>query len=508
MKLLNVKQIRMADKYTIENEPVASLDLMERAALKVYQYINDNFSYNNDFYVFCGKGNNGGDGFALARLLHGHHYHVKAFFVFDDDKMSDDCRSNMLRLKHECPQVNVQIVDLNDENAVQDVIVPDDDKNVIVDALFGSGLTRALSDDYGAVIDVLNFTKGTHLSVDVPSGLFCDGSTIKHGTREKIFRADVTLTFQYPKVSFFYPENSLYVGKIEVLDIGLSEKFYATVETDTYLIDKAMLESLFKSRKRSDHKGVFGHALLVAGSSDKSGAAVLAARSCMKSGLGLLSVDVRQENRATLNVAVPEAMSVDMTSVDFSFDKFNAIGIGPGLGTEAEAYGKLVTVLVYCHDNEGKTKLVIDADGLNLLGLHRNLFDLLPESTILTPHPLEFARMFGSCDNDEQRIEKQRNMSKLYRIIIVYKTSNTVITTPDGDTYINSTGNPGMATAGSGDVLTGLITGLLSRGYSPEEAAVIGVFYHGLSGDVAAKALGVESMNSSDIIENIKIGLR
>ena len=328
----------------------------------------------------------------------------------------------------------------------------------------------------------------------MPSGLFGD---ISSDENTPIIKADETLTFQIPRLSFFFPDNYQYVGEFITFNIGLDKGYIDNANTDNLLINNRMYNAIRKPRKKFDHKGKFGHALLIAGSYDKCGAAILAAKGCMRSGVGLLTVDVPKSCQIALNISLPEAMYDSLDNPDLDFNKFTSIGIGPGIGTNEYALNKFEMLLSKCDEN---TKLVIDADGLNLLSQNKMLFDLLPENTILTPHPKEFARLFGEYSNDYERIIAQKELSAKYNVIIVYKTAHTSISMPDGRMYFNSTGNPGMATAGSGDVLTGMITGLLSRGYPPEDAAILGVYLHGLAGDKAATVIGQESLIASDIV--------
>ncbi len=274
-------------------------------------------------------------------------------------------------------------------------------------------------------------------------------------------------------------------------------------QTDSVIIDDTFCNTIKRARNKFDHKGVFGHAMLIAGCEEMFGAAILSAKSCMRSGVGLLTVDIPKACNTAMNIALPEAM---LNSFEISVAKCNAVGIGPGIGISDNALAKLVAVIEAFEKNRIlDKKLVIDADALNILSVHKDLMRRLPFEAILTPHPKEFERLFGCFINDKERCEKQLQASKDFSVIIVYKTANTLITMPDGKIFVNSTGNPGMATAGSGDVLTGLITGLLARGYSPCEAAALGVFTHGRAGDLAAAQKGEESMIASDIIDNIRL---
>lgn len=503
MKLLSTEQIRQADKYTIENEPVSSLDLMERAATAACDAIRKSADENSSFYIFCGTGNNGGDGFVIARLLLEMQRNVKVFWVKLVDKVSADCSENYNRLINIDKEI-VTILNEDFDNQLESLFKNSKDCDVVVDAIFGSGLNRGLSDVYKPLFDFINTCGLNVVAIDIPSGLF--GDLIDVGNLKNVIKADLTVTFQMPKLSLLLKDNYDYVGEIVVVDIGLSEDFILQAKSDVEYVDAEYCRKFVKKRHKFDHKGVFGHALLVAGSEDKFGAAILSAKSCMKSGVGLLTVDIPDSCKIAMNVSLPEAMIGNV--VDGNIQNINAIGIGPGLGTDSVAYDRLTAVLnlidVSCI-NGRNVNLVVDADGLNLISKDISLLKRMKFNTIFTPHPKEFSRIFGESASDLERIELQRRMSKEYGIIIVYKTAHTTITLPDGRMFFNSTGNPGMATAGSGDVLTGIITGLLSRGYTPEEAAVFGVFVHGMAGDYAANRCGMEAVIASDIVDNINI---
>ena len=496
MKILSVPQIREAERYTIEHEPISSLDLMERAASAAFEHLKTKYSETESFYIFCGIGNNGGDGFVIARMLLQNGFDVKVFWLCFTENVSPDCRTNYERLIRLNDSV-VTILSVDDAAIIAEdnFMFPDAETDcIIIDAIFGSGLSRPVSEEYAPVFELINNSHHRIISIDMPSGLFGD---ISSDENTPIIKADETLTFQIPRLSFFFPDNYQYVGDFITFNIGLDKGYIDNANTDNLLINNRMYNAIRKPRKKFDHKGKFGHALLIAGSYDKCGAAILAAKGCMRSGVGLLTVDVPKSCQIALNISLPEAMCDSLDNPDLDFNKFTSIGIGPGIGTNEYALNKFEMLLSKCDEN---TKLVIDADGLNLLSQNKMLFDLLPENTILTPHPKEFARLFGEYPNDYERIIAQKELSAKYNVIIVYKTAHTSISMPDGRMYFNSTGNPGMATAGSGDVLTGMITGLLSRGYPPEDAAILGVYLHGLAGDKASVVVGQESLIASDIV--------
>ena len=468
MKILSIEQVRQADQYTIEHELIRSIDLMERAAGQVFEWLMPRLKADNKVMVFCGTGNNGGDGLVVAQRLYEKGFEPKVFMVGNPDKMSLDCQDEVYLLQSGTGITPTQI------HSADDFPIFTKDE-IIIDALFGSGLNRAITGVAGELIEYLNHQQAIRVSIDIASGLFADTPS----PAGAIFKPDYTLTFQVPKLAFLMPENDPYVGQLEILDIQLHPNFLLEVETNNFLVDKEMIQPIIHHRPKYSHKGTYGHALLVAGSEGKTGAAILGAKSCLRTGVGLLSVKLPQSAWTPLQAALPEAM----IHVDDKLDAFNAIGIGPGLGKSDEAQRT-----VRCLIQEAKVPLVMDADALNILAENKTWLSFLPAKTILTPHPKEFERLYGKTSTSFERLALQREMAMKYGIIIVLKGANTAVAMPNGAVFFNSTGNPGMATAGSGDVLTGMILSLLAQRYTPEEAAVLGVYLHGLAGDFAAKA--------------------
>jgi len=494
MKIFNTRQIKELDDLTIRNEPVSSSDLMERAADQLLRWYIRNFDRSRRILIFCGPGNNGGDGLALARLLSANRFNAEVFFVRISGKRSDDWNHNFERLGKETTVLFNTI-----GNIGHFPFIGSDD--VVIDAIFGSGLTRPADGLAGQVIGKINEAEGTVVSVDIPSGL--SGEDNSSNNPEGIIRADYTLSFQFPKLCFMFPENSRYTGEWHILPIGLDSRAISETETPYCFLETEYVSSLLKKRDKFDHKGKFGHGLLIAGSHGKIGASVLGARAALRTGIGLITCHIPGCGYQVIQTSVPEAMaSVDenelkTTNIE-STDQFDAVGIGPGIGTDPETQESFHDLL------SGSPKpMVIDADGLNILGMNRDWLSLLPAETILTPHAREFERIADKTGNSYLQLEKQSEFAVKYNCIVVLKGAHTSIATPRGKLFFNSTGNPGMATAGSGDVLTGMILSLLSRGYSPEKAAVIGVYLHGLAGDIAAAKSGQESIIASDIIENI-----
>ncbi len=492
MKILPVEKIREADAYTIQNEPIADIDLMERAAGKLFRWIKKRIDTTHRFLVFAGLGNNGGDGLALSRMLTEAGYDVEVYVVRYSDKSSDSFQKNHARFK---ALGTKKITDLKEVGFFPQT----EEQDVVVDAMFGSGLTRPVKGFPGEVIRLMNASPALKIAIDVPSGLFVDKPAIHKGG--EIVRADYTLTFQFPKLSFLLPENDPYVGYWHVLDIGLHPQYIREVLVNDFYVLRSDAASILKPRRKYSHKGTFGHALLIAGSYGKMGAAVLAAHAALRSGVGLLHVHIPQAGYAIMQTALPEAMlSIDRYENYFSdipvLAPFNAVGIGPGLGTMHQSQMALKLLL-----QQFKLPMVFDADALNILSENKTWLAFLPHYSILTPHPKEFERLAGKWANDFERLEKQRQFAVKYQAVVVLKGAHTSICTPRGDCYFNSTGNPGMATAGSGDVLTGILTALLAQGYASVEAAILGVYLHGLAGDFAARKIGQEAMISGDIVQ-------
>lgn len=493
MKIPTISTARSADAYTVENEPISSVDLMERAATQVYFWLMRNLkSKEVSIKIFCGMGNNGGDGLVLARLLATQDIYAQVFILHTSESFSCDCEVNYERLKA-IPEVPMYGIFSKDD------FPKIDDDDIVIDALFGSGLNRPLEDVSAELVRHINDNHAIRIAIDIASGL--NGDSVHDG--DAIVRADYTLSMQFPKMAFLYPENEPFVGTWEVLDIKIHPDYIEKLETVNFHTTAETIKPLLHKRGKYSHKGTYGHALLIAGSTGKTGAALLASESCMRSGVGLLTTHLPKSAVLPLLIYLPEAMtSIDKSEDCFSqlpdLKPYNAIGAGPGLGNAPET----VTALKLLVQN-AKAPMVLDADALNIISENKTWLSFLPERTIITPHPKEFERLFGKTDNSMQRLELQREMSQRYNIIIVLKGANTSITFPNGTCFFNSTGNPGMATAGSGDVLTGIILSLLAQRYTPEEAALIGVFMHGRAGDKAAAEKSMEAMIASDISKNL-----
>lgn len=491
MKLFSAEQIRLWDQYTIEHEPISSINLMERAASRCVDWLESHHYTDHSFHIFCGKGNNGGDGLAIARMLVERKMSVTVHILEFGHKGTDDFQANLARL-HQYPDISIRFI--QSEENFPDLI----EEDIIIDSLFGSGLNRGLEGVTAKLVNEINSSGCTIISIDVPSGLFTD----KSSKGQTVVKADHTLSFQCYKLAFLVAENSSLVGETHILDIGLHPGFISSVSSTKEMTDAALIRSIYKLRNKFGHKGNFGHALIVAGSYGKIGAAVLSAKACLRSGAGLLSCHIPKCGYDIMQTILPEAMVMTdfntsfITKVEDDPAKYQAIGIGPGIGTASETKLMLREILT-----SRKKPLVLDADALNIIGLQKDMLNLIPGGSILTPHPKEFERLFGETGDEFERIQLASTKARELNIVIVVKGHHSLMALPDGTSIFNSTGNAGMATAGSGDTLTGILTALMAQGYPSTHAAILGVYIHGMAGDIAAKKLSMESMMAGDIIE-------
>jgi ADP-dependent NAD(P)H-hydrate dehydratase / NAD(P)H-hydrate epimerase len=489
MQIFDTAKIKAWDEYTITNEPIASIDLMERAAKACFEWLIRHNYKSRSFTIFCSKGNNGGDGLALARML-SNTGHVVSVYILEFGYMgTSDFQANLARL-HET-QVNIYYI------SVEENIKKISDNDVVIDAILGSGLNRALDGLTASVVKHINHSGNEIISIDVPTGLFAYKSSLGN----IVIEADHTLSFQCHKLAFLMRENQQYTGQVHILNIGLHEKFLENASSGFILSDQQLAHDMLRPRKKFSHKGDYGHAALVTGSTGMMGAAALCAKACMRSGVGKLTCHIPARGNMIMQIAVPEAMCKIENGEDYiksisGLDKYDAVGIGPGLGLH-ESHTSLLASLF----RNFKKPVVIDADALNVLSKSVDLLKEIPALSILTPHTREFERLFGKVDTDFARTEIALQKANEFNVIIVLKGAYTFIATPGGMGYFNSSGNPGMATGGTGDVLTGIITGLVCQGYPSEHAAILGVFVHGLAGDLAAAGLSQESLIAGDVID-------
>lgn len=496
MKIFSAAQIRAWDAYTIKNEPILSIELMNRAA-RVFTnwFVKKYRDSNRPVIVFAGTGNNGGDGLAVARMLDQQQYNAKVLVCDFGGRHSADFDAQMALIAEFSavkPQVFRSFAEFQESSSASLL-----QNQVIIDSLFGSGISRPLEGDWAQLIDFLNNSDNEIVSIDLPSGLSCDAPSFNN----PVLKATRTFSFETPKLAFFFPENAGFLGKWDYGSIGLHPDFEKSNSTAYYFLTDDAVRTLRLPRTKFSHKGRYGHALLIAGAWGKMGAAVLAARACLRSGVGLLTIHTPGCGNMVLQSTVPEAMlQVDQAERHWTeipdLQGFSSIGLGPGIGRAAATAVVLKDLI-----KRARVPLVLDADALNLMAENLELLSALPQNSILTPHPKEFERLFGKTEHDFQRNELQRSKAQQYAVFIILKGAHTAIACPDGTCWFNSTGNPGMATGGSGDVLTGILTGLLAQGYDSKTACLLGVFLHGLAGDLAAEALGQEAMIAGDLIE-------
>jgi NAD(P)H-hydrate epimerase len=488
MEILEVEHIRQWDAYTIANEPISSLLLMERAAGACYDWLMNSGYRNRKFSIFCGKGNNGGDGLVIARLLLQSGHEVTVHILEFGNKGTEDFQLNLQRL-HE---ITSSIIFISSAEALHEI--PKD--AVLIDALYGSGLNKPLEGLGAELARHINNAGVEVIGIDIPSGMFADSSSQGH----TIVEATHTLSFQCYKLAFVMAENARWMGTLHILDIGLHPDFLKTIKPVYRLINHEQATSILKKRNRFAHKGQFGYAALVAGSKGMMGAAVLAARSCLRSGVGKLNCHIPQCGYAIMQTSVPEAIVVSELGEEFietvsALDRYNAIAIGPGWGMRPANAGLIADIAT------AKKPMVIDADALNSMAQEKELFKRLPADSILSPHPKEFERLFGTASNDFDRLGLLMQKANALQVVIVLKGHHTAVATPGGICYFNLSGNVGLAKGGSGDVLTGMLLALLAQGYPAEHAACLGVYLHGLAADLAAKGMAYESMLASDVVD-------
>lgn len=494
MKLFTKAQIKELDIYTIEHEPIKAIDLMERASVAVCNAIMQEWGKETPVVVFAGPGNNGGDALAVARLLTEHGYNVNVYLFNIHNKLSDECAINKRRfmdLKHSKTFIEVTI----------DFDPPRLDKGtLVVDGLFGYGLTKSLAGGFASLVKYINQSQATVVSIDMPSGLMTEDNSMN--VRANIIRADLTLTIGQKKISMFMADNQQFIGRLKVLDINHSREYIERAKANFHLLEDDDARNLLKPRDTFAHKGMMGNALIVAGSYGMAGAAILATRACMRAGSGKTTIVTPRRNYNILQTAVPEAL-VETDDNDSYFSEAidvsdaDAVAIGPGIGIQEST-----AIAMIAQIRRTQSPLVVDADAINILANHRAWTQQLPKKIILTPHPREFDRLAGvTCNDCYERLQSARDLAEKLEAYIILKGHYSALCMPDGTVVFNSTGNAGMATAGSGDVLTGIITALCARGYNQAHACMLGMYLHGLAGDLAAKEIGEESLIASDIID-------
>lgn len=494
-KILTSEQLHKVDAYTIQNEPVSSLELMERASRLVAARMAEIFDKYSPVLVFAGPGNNGGDALAVARLLSQKDFKVTVYLFNIGNKLSQDCSANRNRLNG--------LQNISYHEITTDFVPPTISNNtIVVDGLFGTGLSRPLMGGFASVVKYINAsTPKAVVAIDVPSGLMTEDN--RENNMANIVRADYTFTFHSTKLAFMFAENEQYLGKVGVLDIGLIDPKNEISATPYFILEPADIHDMIRKRPRHSHKGTFGHALLISGKKGMAGAAILASRACMRSGAGKLTVHTPEANLLPLQISIPEAIvdaetGSDKFATPFETSQYDAVAIGPGIGTDEQTAKALASQIHYSGG-----LLVLDADAINIVAQYANRIGQLPQETILTPHKKELRGLIGQTNGSYEELERTRKYAMTNRLYVIIKGADSAIVTPEGNVYFNPTGNPGMSTAGSGDVLTGILLALLAQDYPHLHTVLLGTYVHGLAGDIAAERLSLEGMIASDIIESL-----
>ena len=493
MQIFTSKQVKEIDLRTIEKEAISSIDLMERAARKFTDWFTSNFDSSNRIVVFAGAGNNGGDALAISRLLIERNYEVHVYLIKNTNLLSESCETNYKRLRN---YHSAEIIDSADSGKLPRL----SKKDIVIDGIIGSGLNRPVDGIAAQVIRHINQNSGEVVSIDIPSGLFGEDNSINNF--DSIVHASYTVSFEFPFLSFFMKENEKFTGKWEVISIGLDKETISSLESQYSTIEADSIRNLLIPRKKYSHKGTFGHALIIAGRHGMMGAAVLSVKACIRGGAGLTTACIPGYGYNILQTSIPEALIESANSNEFfngfpDLNPYQAIACGPAIGRSdgtAEALRKLILA--------AKVPVVLDADALNILSEHQELLEQLPSGSVITPHPKEFDRLAGKSSDMFSRHLKQLEFSRRYNLLVILKGAHTIISDPSGMSYINTTGNPGMSTGGTGDVLTGLIVSLMVQGYSSLHASILAVFIHGLAGDIALDSSSEEALIASDIIEH------
>lgn len=491
LTLLTSEQTRMADQYTITNEPISSIGLMERASAAFVRLFKERYpDSGKTISIYCGTGNNGGDGLVIARLLAAAKYKVHVKIARFSEKASADFETSLERLRQE----GIEPVEFNAA-----ATVANDDADLVIDALLGSGLNKSLEGEWRRLAEQINESGKPVIAVDVPTGFRTEG---EQPTGDVVIKSDLTITFQRPAINFLLPVSADYISEFVVADIGLDEAFIQSADSPYSLLTDADISERLKPRLPFSHKGTYGHALLIAGAPQTMGAALLCAEACLFAGAGLTSACIPEDGLTALNVRVPEVMALirkeGKLPAQIAWDKYSAIGAGPGLGNSAESLGIIEEML-----RNYKKPVVFDADALNIISENYELMSLVPEGSVFTPHVKEFDRLFGKHSNWWDRLQTGIDRATTLGCTIVLKNRYSIVFTPSGQCLFNPTGTPSMATGGSGDVLTGIITSFVAQGYSPRNAAILGVFIHGRSGEEITRQQNAAVLPAAQLIKGI-----
>ncbi|MGI4751126.1 MAG: NAD(P)H-hydrate dehydratase [Janthinobacterium lividum] len=471
LKLITAAQMHEADAHTIQSEPISSVDLMERASKAFINYFCNHFPDKEiSISVYCGTGNNGGDGLAIARLLKADGYqNINIKIARFSDHSTSDFDTNFTRIK----EASVDFIELKPNN------FPQEKAEIIIDALLGSGLNKPLNGAYANLVEKLNALQKQVVAVDVPTGFFAEGVIDPKAT---VLKAELVITFQRPKINFLLPESASFMDDFKVVDIGLDKHFLQNCNSIYQLVEEQDIIQTLKIRKKFQHKGTFGHALLIAGQAKTMGAALLCSSAAVYAGAGLTTLCLPELGLTALNAAIPEVMAIvreEKQLPDIEWEKFTVIAAGPGLGKDSQ---HLMEDLFKNY----KKPIVLDADALNMLSENSAWWPLIPQNSILTPHVKEFDRLFGHHNSWWERLQTAIKQAIEKKVVIVLKNQYTIVANTDGQLHFNQTGNPAMGTGGMGDTLTGIITAFVAQGYTSFEAAFLGVFIHGKAGDELA----------------------
>jgi NAD(P)H-hydrate epimerase len=508
MELVSAAEMRALDRAAIQDCKISSLRLMENAGMAVVKEMEQCFGRlrGKTVTVLAGKGQNGGDGLVVARILRQRGWRARVGLLWPASMLTSDATRMLRKYKQAGGRTYPVLGPASIHSAVAALLGESD---VLIDAIFGTGLNAPIEGPVADVIQVMNKARRRIVAVDIPSGLDADSGEIL-GTAVQAF---MTVTLARPKRGLFLGEGPNIAGIIRVGDIGIPEELIARAGIPLKLLDAAGVGAFLPVRKPGAHKGSFGHAGIIAGSSGKTGAAAMAALGALRSGAGLVSVAVPEGLNAVLEAKLLEAMTFPVAEtpshafskaateslIEFASAK-TAVAIGPGIGSEPETVG-----LVHDLVAQIKQPLVIDADGINALAGYTHILRRAQAPVILTPHPGEMARLLGirAADVQKDRLGVAGRFAREFNVHVVLKGAGTVVAGPDGSLAVNPTGNPGMATGGTGDVLTGMTVGFLAQGVAPLEAASLAAFLHGMAGDIAAARQGEIGMIARDLIDAI-----
>lgn len=493
MKLFTNDNIRAIERYSIEHDGVTEYDLVDRVAEGVVSEINSRWRPNKHTVIFAGPGNNGADALAVARRLAETGFKPSVYlFNIGGNKLSATCRRYRDELLSSWSSIAFSEV-------VSRFTIPEiNSSTLVIDGLFGSGLRDQLTGGFMALVRYINESNASVVSIDVPSGLFADWNG--NSLSRNIVHADLTLCVQFPRISFFLSDNAEIVGEWKILDIGLSREAIASTPTNFHLVEEVEVKRLLRRRTEFCSKADFGSCRIIAGRYGMAGASVLACRGAIRSGVGKVTLHAPQCAFEVIQSSVPEALfeadrdKIMLTDAHTSH-RYDAEGIGPGLGTDDMTVNAVESYL----KNIAQRPVVIDADAINCMAIRPSMLNHVPQLSVLTPHAGEFDRLFGEQSTAESRLIKAIDVSAYHNILILLKGRYTALVRPDGKVYFNSSGSPALATAGSGDVLTGVITSLMAQKYKPEVSALLGAYIHGVAGELAAEDHGQYGVTASDV---------